>query len=593
MCGINGFTFSNIDLVKKMKEYTKRRGPDADGIYVSDEVTISHDRLSIIDLSNEANQPMINDNLILSFNGEIYNYKELKNDLEENGYKFKTNSDSEVILNLFKKYNIEAFKKLKGIFAICLWDKKSKKLYLIRDKVGVKPLYYYVDPQNNLIFSTSIKSILLSVKNKQLNHRAFNYYKNFGRNDLKETIFKNIYKLMPGELIIKTKKDFNIIKFLKFEFVEETYTDNQIKEEIDEIINYQLVSDVPIALSLSGGVDSNTAYSVMRKKYGKSINIYSFYFSDYEKFNEDFKIAKTNSEFYENNFIPVNISHNDFSNCAEKVVEILEEPTGNQCSILNYVMSKHVKEKILLTGDGGDETFTGYDKYRSIYLIQQFQKLNLFKNFKINTKLKNLNRFFFNDIKDFYLSFSEQNLFINPNFYYKDFEYITKDLIGLNHTSKIDLENRLNSISFLDLDTVVPNEYLLRNDKIFSNEGIEVRVPMLDEGIVNKFLNISEHRKFGYLFKSKSLLKKIYKNDIHSLTKKKWGLQSPFAKWMKNPLQNFLKEVLSEGYYENSKNYFNFKNIQNLIIKHKKEYHNPDFLWSLVMMQLFLRKFRL
>ena len=109
------------------------------------------------------------------------------------------------------------------------------------------------------------------------------------------------------------------------------------------------------------------------RKYGKSINIYSFYFSDYEKFNEDFNIAKTNSEFYENNFIPVNISHNDFSNCAEKVVEILEEPTGNQCSILNYVMSKHVKEKILLTGDGGDETFTGYDKYRSIYIIHQFQ----------------------------------------------------------------------------------------------------------------------------------------------------------------------------------------------------------------------------
>ena len=246
---------------------------------------------------------------------------------------------------------------------------------------------------------------------------------------------------MPGELIIKTKKDFNIIKFLKFEFVEEKYTDNQIKDEIDEIINYQLVSDVPIALSLSGGVDSNTAYSVMRKKYGKSINIYSFYFSDYEKFNEDFNIAKTNSEFYENNFIPVNISHNDFSNCAEKVVEILEEPTGNQCSILNYVMSKHVKEKILLTGDGGDETFTGYDKYRSIYIIHQFQKLNLFKNFKINTRLKNLNRFFSMILKIFIYLLGAKP-FINPNFYYKDFEYITKDLIGLNHTSKIDLENR-------------------------------------------------------------------------------------------------------------------------------------------------------
>ncbi len=592
MCGINGFTFSDKNLIQKMKLFTKRRGPDADGIFISDEITISHDRLSIIDLSNHANQPMERENLVLSFNGEIYNYKELKKELENDGFQFKTNSDSEVILLLFLKYNIESFKKLKGIFAISIWDKNLKKLYLIRDIVGVKPLYYFRD-KNNLFFSSSIRSILISQKNKRMNFNAFMNYANFGRNDLKETIFKDIFKLRPGELIIKSKNNFSSQNFLNFKFSQKKYNNEEIKYDIKKQINNQLVSDVPLGLSLSGGVDSNVIYSVMREKFDKKFNIYSFYFDDYEKFNEDFNVAKANSNYFGNNFIPINIGYKDFIENSEKVAEILEEPSGNQCSILNYTMSKNINEKILITGDGGDETFTGYDRYRSMYIIQQIQKFNFLKELRPKFKNKNLNRLFMTNPKDLFLSFSEQNLYKNSHLYYKNFNYIQKDQLSLNHTKNFSLENRLNSISFLDLDTVVPNEYLLRNDKIFANEGIEVRVPLLDENIINNHLNISEHKKFGYKIESKSLLRTLFKKEIFSLTKQKWGMQSPYGKWMKNILQKFIKEILCEEYYDNSKIYFNFTEIKKLIKMHENHYQNPDIIWSLIMMQIFLRKFKL
>ena len=350
MCGINGFTFSDQDLIKKMMVYTKNRGPDANGIYHDTDLTMSHDRLSIIDLNERSNQPMKFKNYIISFNGEIYNYKELKKDLELNGRKFNTNSDTEVILQLFDEHGTKAFEKLSGIFAISIWDTLTKSLYLIRDTLGVKPLYYF-EKKKKIFYSSSIKALLLSVQNKELNHNAINFYTNFGRNDDCETIFKGIFKLLPGELLIWNKNKFSKKKILNINLSNKNKNDNDLKIIIDRSINSQLVSDVPLGLSLSGGVDSNIVYSVMRKNIQK-FNIYSFYFKDYEKFNEDFRIAKVNAEYYKNNFIPIEIGHIDYIENAEKVVDILEEPSGNHCSILNYTMSKQISEKILMTGDG-------------------------------------------------------------------------------------------------------------------------------------------------------------------------------------------------------------------------------------------------
>ena len=593
MCGINGFTFQDKDLIKKMMAFTKNRGPDANGIFYDNDLTMSHDRLSIIDLNSRANQPMKFKNYIISFNGEIYNYRELKKDLEQIGNKFSTNSDTEVILQLFEKYKLNAFEKLSGIFAISIWDTQEKKLYLVRDTVGVKPLYYYQKKnKKQFYFSSSIKSILLSADKREINNNALNFYFNFGRNDDVETIFKGIYKLLPGEIIIWKNNNIEKKKILQLKKSKKIFENKNLKQLIEESISSQLVSDVPLALSLSGGVDSNIVYSVMRKKIN-NFNIYSFYFRDYEKFNEDFKIAKLNSNFYKNNFIPIEIGFNDYIDNSEKVVDILEEPSGNHCSILNYAMSKQIKEKILLTGDGGDESFTGYDRYKSIHIINFLKKFNIFKFLDINTKYKNINRFFYQNPKDMFLSFSEQNIYKNPNKYFQNFKYISKEDLYLNHSNNLNLEDNLNSVSLIDLDTIVPNEYLLRNDKIFMNEGIEVRVPLLDLKIVNNFMSVNEYKKFQYSFKSKGLVKKLFKNEIYKLVSKKWGLQSPYAKWMKGPLQNFLKSILSEHYYSGSKNYINFDNVNKMIKLHKEKYYNPDLLWSIAMFQIFLRNFKL
>ena len=592
MCGINGYNFSDTHLIKEMMRFTENRGPDASGIYSSEDITISHNRLSIIDLNERANQPMRYKQFIISYNGEIYNYKELKKKLEFKGHKFNTDSDTEVILHLFGRYNIEAFKKLSGIFSISIWDINEKKLYLIRDTVGVKPLYYYFQNKKKFFFSSSIKSILLSLEKRNINLTAFSSYTNFGRNDSVETIFKNIYKLLPGELLILEQNKITKKKLLKIEINKNYLKDKDLKKLIEDSISTQLVSDVPIALSLSGGVDSNVVYSVMRKNL-KKFNIYSFYFKDYEKFNEDFNVAKNNAKFYGDKFNEIQIGFNEFIDNAEKIVDITEEPTGNQCAILNYSMSKVIDEKILMTGDGGDESFTGYDRYRSIHILNFLRKLNIF-NIKLNkTNNKNLKRLFLDNPKDIYLSFSEQNIYKNSNKYFKNYKMSQKEDLHLNHLANKKLENNLNNISFLDLDTIVPNEYLLRNDKIFMNEGIEVRVPLLDLNIIQNFLNISEYKKFNYTFQSKGLIKNLFKSDIHQLVSKKWGLQSPYAKWMKGPLQKFLYEVLSKDYYSKSIDYFNFDEIQKLIKTHKERYYNPDLLWSLAMMQIFLRNFKL
>lgn len=593
MCAIIGFNFPDRDLILKMRQFVSNRGPDAEGIYLDESITIFHNRLSIIDPGKDSNQPMSYNNYIISFNGEIYNYKKLKNDLIELGYKFKTSSDTEVILLLFDKYGVEAFNKISGIFAICIWDKTKKKLYLIRDRVGVKPLYYFKDTlTNKFFFSSSIRSLILNLKKKQINEQALNYYFNLGRNDSNETIFKNIFKLMPGELLTLDKNIIKKEKFLKFNLSNNNFSNNKIKQLVSNTIKNQLVSDVPISLSLSGGVDSNVIYSIMRNNLDIKFNTYSFKFKDYEKFNADFNVAKKNSEFYGNNFIPIEVGYNDFIENSEKVTEILEEPTANQCSVLNYCMSKKITEKVLITGDGGDEIFTGYDRYRSMHIIQCLQKFNIFKNFSIKSGFQNFDRLFLNDPRDLFLSFSEQNIYKDVKKYFFNFQEITAKTLALNHLDKIKLKNNLNSVSLIDLDTLVPNEYLLRNDKIFMDSGIESRVPFLDIDLIDNLIPMSSFRKFGYRFSSKNLLKKLFKNDIHSLVNKKMGLQSPLAKWMKGPLQSYIKEILSPNYY-NSSHLLNFQNIQALIKIHKERYHNPALLWSMVMLQIFLKKYKL
>ena len=594
MCAINGFNYKDLSLIKKMSALTSGRGPDNEGFYSNEDYTVGHNRLSIIDPETRSNQPFHFKNYILSFNGEIFNYIDLKNSLIKAGYKFETKSDTEVLIKLFDFEGISCFKKLSGIFALSIYDTKLKKLYLIRDAVGVKPLYYYHESNTKkFIYSSLINSILLSLNEKRLNYKALISYSNFNRNDYRETFFQNIYKVLPGELIEVSNGEYKRLKFIDFEFknINKNY---DTSKEINRHFSKQFISDVPVALSLSGGIDSSIIFHELLKNKGTQFTSYAVLFKDSSKYSQDHEVAKNISKTYGVKFNSVEVSANDFMENAEKIVDIVEEPTGNTNSISNFLLSQNISEKVLFSGDGGDEVFTGYNKYKSIYITSLLNKVNIFRNLNFKFKNKNLNRIFMNKSQDLFLSFSEQNLIKNQKKVYNNFKYVERDDLNEIFNQSKDYSDSLNlsNVMFHDLDTWVPNDILLRNDKIYANQGIEVRVPFLDKNIIEKFLMMSNHKKFGFFFNSKNLLKKTYEKELNMALKKKRGFNSPFARWLRKELYDFAQQVLSKNYYDSS-HHINFDECAKLIKKHKEEYCDPYLIWNLISLQIFLRKFKL
>ena len=331
MCGIiGGNKYKSVDKVKDGLKSIMHRGIDDNTIFsFDDKMYISHNRLSIIDPLQRSNQPFLEDELVLSFNGEIYNHKELRKKLEFKGYNFLTSSDTEVIIKLFKEYGIDSFRMLSGIFSIALYDKRKDCLYLIRDIVGIKPLYYLYDNlKKKFFFSSLIKPLLLNLESKEINNLSVLSYANFNRNDFAETFFKKIFKVIPGELIIFDNKNkiLNKEHFLKYNF-NYNYDQKSIKKNIENIFSNQFVSDVPVALSLSGGIDSNLIFSELIKSQNK-FNCYSVFFSNSKKHSNDFLLASELCRSHNIDLTPVEVSPKDFINYSEKIVNIVESYDG-------------------------------------------------------------------------------------------------------------------------------------------------------------------------------------------------------------------------------------------------------------------------
>ena len=593
MCGINGFNFRDSDLIKKMLVVTSNRGPDNTDFFETENYTVGHNRLAIIDPDIRSNQPYFFKNYVISFNGEIYNYLKIKKKLISKGYEFKTTSDTEVIIKLFDLEGVDSFKELSGIFSISIYDLSIQKLYLVRDIIGVKSLYYHFDSSNKkFIFSSLINSILVFLKNKQLNYKAINSYSNFNRNDFRETFFKNIFKVLPGELIEVYKGNLKRNKFLNFKFNKHKNTD-ELSTDVSSSFANQFLSDVPVALSLSGGIDSNIILQELLKNKGANFTNYSVTFKNSKKYQEDHEVAKKISNYYGVKFNSVEVNPQHFKENAEKIVEIAEEPIGNTNSIANLILSKNVSEKVLFSGDGGDEVFTGYDRYKSTYILSILIKFNIFKKFDFKFKNKNLNRLFINNSRNLFLSFSEQNLFKNNKHIYKNFKFFNSKNLDqtFNHSLNFDNKPKLSNVMFHDLDTWVPNDILNRNDKIYGDSGIEVRVPFLDKSIIENYLMVNDFKKYGFFFESKNLLLKNYKVLNKLTVKKKLGFNSPFAGWLRDEIYDFGKYVLSKEYYDSSE-IINLEQCQKLLKVHKEKYSDPYLIWNLISLQIFLRKYR-
>ena len=592
MCGINGFNFKDENLLREMSRVTHSRGPDNEGFYFNDKFSLSHNRLAIIDIDKRSNQPLKFKEFVISYNGEIYNYLDLREKLKKLGYNFTTKSDTEVIIKLFDRFGEESFKMLSGIFAFSIYDEKKDIVYLIRDPVGVKPLYFHFDGlSKKFYFSSLIKSLLKCNIKKQLNFFAINSYANFNRNDLRETFFKNIFKVLPGEMI-KVKRDSYERKKVINLNPEKPVSTKNFKKDIKEIFSKQFIADVPVALSLSGGIDSNLILSVMLKKLGKNFTAYSVNFKNSQKYSLDYEVAKSISKKFNIKFNSIETNFEDFKYRAEDIVDIVEEPTGNTNSIANLMLSENVNEKVLFSGDGGDEVFTGYNKYKSISILSKILKFNPLKNYKIKFNSKFLKRLFINNSRNLFLSFSEQNLFKSQKKIYKNFKFFNDHDLDqiLNHSSD-HFNTNLSNIMYHDLDTWIVNDVLLRNDKIYSNKGIELRVPFLDKELINKYLMTSDFKKFGFRFRSKNLIINNFKKELQGTLKKKYGFNSPFAGWLRKELFDFANLVLSKDYYDSS-NIIDLSECKKLIYKHKNEYFDPYMIWNLISLQIFLRKYK-
>ncbi|QQG46197.1 MAG: asparagine synthase (glutamine-hydrolyzing) [Candidatus Niyogibacteria bacterium] len=619
MCAINGFNFLDRALIARMNAVNRHRGPDASGIFSEDGISLGHNRLSIIDLSEKAGQPMksFDEAEVMVFNGEIYNFKELKSELG-GSYPFKSESDTEVILAAFRKWGPDCVKKFNGIFVFAIWDRAKREIFLARDHLGVKPLYYYIK-DGKFIFSSEIKSILEHAISRRLNLEAFNHYLRVLYVPEPLTMFEDIYKFPQASRGFYKNGELKIEKYWEIEpdnylRASKARIGEELRNKIQQAVKSQLISDRPLGLYLSGGLDSSILLYNMAQERGK-IDTFSVGFSlkeeeQKEKFNADFNLAKKTASFFGTNHNEVIIGPGEVWDFLERSVWQMDEPISNPTASAMLKLSGFAKNKVdvVLAGDGGDELFGGYERYRLSRIATLFQKIPGFLRapFNLNRKFKKLNTpagverfalFMFqkNDILKKVVSSDYFNRDVSKSFFER--RYFGQP----SETSDSDFKtvfsgNFEETLMNVDRRTWLTDFALMLTDKMSMANGLETRVPFLDKNIVEFAARIPLQYKID-LFNTKKILKNAYRGRIpdYLLNQPKRGWFSPGAKWLRaDEFRNRAEEALSPGYYPATKALFDWRDIKQILENHisGKEY-NLNILWAILTFQLWAKRFNI
>ncbi len=612
MCAINGFTWQNQDLVLAMNKKTQHRGPDDTGSFLDDGISLGHNRLSIIDLSPNAHQPMKTQDkrFVITYNGELYNFKELKKELIEKGVKFYSESDTEVILNLYAQEGEAMLQKLVGIFAFAIWDTQKKELFLARDQFGIKPLYYHYDGAR-LIFSSEAKALFEHGISRDVDPISLNNYLRFLYCVGPRTMWFNVKKMPAGSYGIYKNGKFHIKKYLSLEQVDvpekKHEVEAMIRGHVREAVRSQLISDRPVGLFLSGGLDSSIIAALMAQEATGEINSFSVGFDtkiNPEKFNADLNVAAKTAKHFGFNHHPVMITAQDVRDDFEDCITSMDEPVSNPIQVATYLMAKHAKKDVavVLGGDGGDELFGGYDRYYYYRMLEKIQKMFPFVKNKsiasaIATILKKpalarklqsepgLDRFFT------MMAQKEEHLrtFVKP---------IINNGLHTIQTYKPffdkPMEDSINQMMWADTQTWLADESLIRSDKLTMAHGLEQRVPLLDPRVATLAFSIPSKHKLH----SKTEGKKIYKDAFTSmlpdfvLEQKKRGFFSPAAKWIREePLKSYVYEILSPEYCEQTRDWFNWDELKKMTDKHMAiEGYALNTIWSIMTLQVWMKK---
>jgi len=592
MCGINGiFHFSGSvkspGVIERMNDTLAHRGPDAQGVFEDDIIQFGHRRLSIIDVSESANQPFVSNdgNFVIVFNGEIYNYKDVRNQL--NDYNFKTNSDTEVILAAFIKWGENCQRIFNGIFAFAIWDKTKKELFVSRDRLGVKPLYYFYS-NDVFVFSSSLKSVLsTNLMERKLSKSGLIDFLRYQTVHAPNTIVENIHMLMPGHLIrvneeegVVFKEYWNVTNSSTKKYDDLAAVHSAVRNKLTESDELQLVADVPFGAFLSGGIDSSLIVGLMSKVHNQKVDTFSVVFKENEFSEREYSqlIAKK----FQTNHHEIELSVNDFKEMIPEALSFMDHPSGDGPN--TFVVSKKTKEagiKMALSGLGGDELFGGYSIFNQLPNLQQKKWIRSFPGYarrpfaKLYHSVKGtvasrkisaligLDNYEIEDIYQYYRQVLMDDQIIklvsykslSPNNVFD----ITHELVGYK-TKGWSLPN-LSRISVAEISTYMQNVLLRDADQMSMASGLEVRVPFLDHELVELVLGIED--KYKTPTSPKKLLVDSFADFLPEeiYNRPKMGFVLPYENWMKNDLRNFCEERINE--LKNSE-HFNAKELDRL-----------------------------
>tara|TARA_B100001964_G_C14239172_1_gene604090 strand:+ start:988 stop:2955 length:1968 start_codon:yes stop_codon:yes gene_type:complete len=647
MCGIVGFlNFTGINDPKKtiiaMSKAISYRGPDSSGFFIDNQINLAlgHRRLSILDLSEDGSQPMSSDNgrFTLVYNGEIYNYVELKELLIKNNFfsKWKGNSDTEVLLECISHFGLsKTLQLIKGMFAFVLYDKKEKKIYLVRDRLGEKPLYYGWS-HNSFLFASELKAFLSFPKfQKNISKNSLNLFFKHCYIPSSHCIYENIYKLQPSTYIeininkfilnnsYSSKKNYlNISKYWKpnIEKLSSDISKNEILDKIEYKLNnsvkQQMRSDVPIGSFLSGGIDSSLISFLMQKNSISKINTFNVSFNE-AKFDES-PYAKKVSEVIGSHHHEIKLNPKRAIEVIPDLGNIFDEPFADSSQIPTYLISKEIKKNVTvaLSGDGGDELFGGYNRYvgiNQIYKLSKFlpQNLNkLFSKLIFSLSEKNWDYLYSIFIRLFLKKYSYSN-FGNKIFrlgyrlencdnkidIYKSFlseNYLNEEIVlGAKDTDVIEdiiNDEKLSDTDFtnfmmlLDSKMYLPDDILVKVDRSSMANSLETRAPFLDYELVEYSQSIHSNIKIIKNEKKillKEILNKYFNKNLFD--RPKAGFAIPLAEWLRGPLKSLLLDSINSLKVSN-KEILNFKCIDQKCIEHLKNQRNwSSFLWSVII----------
>ena len=613
MCSINGFTWRDDALIRRMNTVTAHRGPDGTGVFCNGSVSLGHNRLAIIDLSPAGAQPMFSSDgrYAIVFNGEIYNYRELREELR-GGYRFRSSTDTEVILAAYAKWGTGAFARLNGMFALALWDAKEQKLVLARDPVGIKPLYYFASGER-LVFASEVKAMFLHADiPRQIDPLAFALYLRVNYVPAPLTLCEGIKKLLPGHLLCWRAGAFSLTPFAGEQKAARSRLPRralaeELRVRVRASVKQQLVSDRPVGLYLSGGIDSSAVLEGMARA-SKKVETFSVGFAlregeQEEKFNADFLLARETAKFFGAKHHEVLVSPEEIVPLLGEALYHLDEPVANPTVIPMLKLSRFAKERVAvaLEGSGGDELFGGYERYRFSLISSQYRRLpasirgciNLVfpEAGKLDTApgIERFMRFHF--LKDEVL----RPLLREGTYHPRSARTFFAERFFPSAERKVPVfEDFERDFMKVDRQSWLPDDSLLRTDKLAMAAGLEARVPLLDLPLIA----LAETIPLRYTvspFRTKILLKEAFRGFIPAqlLRQPKRGWFSPGAKWLRYPaVAAFAKEVLSPTYCGATKGLFNWDEVRRRLEAHIAGGYHLTELWAILTLQLWARRFR-